>query len=189
MGFFEWKLAPVKIVTAIPEGDCELGTILLEMALKSVRCEYGSNFTTTIHTLENDSGFFQDVFAVFKGSGYTELRDSDGVTFVQSVVGVSILAGVYACFCANSAQKSLYSNYPKVKRRFFEMGPIACFKNFIRSTNCFETEMAKITFVSAPIIGYVWRQECDLICHSEDKLMALTKAMYDTGITIGAYYI
>lgn len=188
MGLFGWMFGSAKISAAIPEGDYELGDILLNMALENVQREFGSNFVS-IRRIENDSGFFQDVFTVFKGPMYTGLRDSDPVSFIQSVASTAMLAGMYAYFCAKIFQKPLYSNYPEVKRRFFEMGPIPCVMNFIRSTHNFDAEMIRISSVLDPMIDYVLRQR-NLSSYCEgDKLMALAKAMYDTGITMGAYYI
>ena len=188
MGLFGWMFGSANLVAATPEGDATLGRALLDNALRAV-CEKGfaKSGISSIITIENDKGFFSDVFNVFNGTMYAELREADPHSFILSVASSSMLGGMYAYFCAKIIQKPLYANYDEVKRRFFDIGPMPCVMNFIqRSWDHNSPE--ELSYMIDTVVDTVLTEDWSFYC-SGDKLKALAKAMYDMGITMGTYFL
>lgn len=188
MGLLGWVFGSANMVVAPVDGDASLYRALNAQALEAVRQKrFAKEGTSQILTIENDKGFFADIFNVFQSSMYVELRDNDPHSFVLSVASSSMLGGMYAYFCAKIVQKPLYANYTEVKRRFFDLGPMPCVMNFIQRSWDHNTP-EELSYMIDTVVDNVLTEEWSTYCFG-DKLRALARAMYDMGITMGTYLL
>ena len=184
MGILAAIFSRATMVPAQACGDCALYQQLQGRAV-SVLDRTGFSTAGSLLTLENDKGFFNDVFRVFCDSMYSELRDSDSRAFLLSVASTSMLGGMYAYFCAKIMQKPLYGDYPEVLSRFKDYGPLPCVMRFIQHSfdhNSPEELSAVIDYVVDGI------EDIDGCCDGE-RLRAVARVMYDTGMTMGTYFL
>ena len=188
MGILGWMFGSANMVSASSQGDAETYQAVRRCAAAAVeRTGFAKNPSGPIVTIENDKGFFDDMFNVFRNPLYASLRDSDPHAFVLSVASSSMLGGMYAYFCAKIIQKPLYANYSEVKRRFFDDGPLPCVMNFIYRSYDHNTP-EELSFMIDSVVQGVITGEPSSYCSGE-KLKALARGMYDMGITMGTYFL
>ena len=184
MGFLSTLFTKAVMVPATPYGDRELCKQLQGRAV-TILNRTGYSTSSVLTALENDKGFFNDIFIVFCDSMYTELKRSDPSAFVLSVASTAMLGGMYAYFCAKIIQKPLYGNYGEVVRRFKDFGPLPCVMQFIQHSvdhNSQEELSEVIDYVVAGI------DDITGACNGE-KLRTVARVMYDAGMTMGAYFL
>ncbi len=188
MGLIGWMFGSANIVAASPVGDASLYLALKKKAGEVIdRESFAKKSLNGIVTIENDKGFFAEVFNVFSNPMYSELQSADPRAFILSVASSSLLGGMYVYFCAKIVQKPLYANYSEVKRRFFESGPLPCVMNFIQRAYDHNSP-EEISFMIDSVVDDVLTEGWTTYC-TENKLRALSRAMYDMGITMGTYFL
>ena len=184
MGFLSALFTKAVMVPATPYGDRELCKQLQGRAV-TILNRTGYSTSSVLTALENDKGFFNDIFIIFCDSMYTELKSSDPRAFILSVASTSMLGGMYAYFCAKIVQKPLYGDYGEVVRRFKEYGPLPCVMQFIQHSfdHNSQEELSEV-------IDHVVDGIDDLCsCCSGERLRSLARVMYDTGMTMGTYFL
>ena len=155
--------------SASPYGDRELCRHLQERAV-AVLNKMGYFASDTLQTLENDKSFFNDIFLVFCDFICSELKKSDKRAFMLSVASTSMLGGMYA-YCAKRLQK----------RYKFRFGP-----SWLLSGRFDKNLQKKLS----EVIDYVIDGIDDIAdaCNGR-KLRTMVRVMYDTGMTIGPYFL
>ncbi len=182
MSFLSALFTRATMVPASPTGDRPLYLKLQSKAVAILNQE-GYTSANGLVTLENDNGFFKDIFTVFCGPAYEELRRSDPRAFVLSVASSSMLGGMYAYFCAKIIQKPLYGDYGEVISRFRDYGPLPCVMRFIRNAFDHKSPEELSAVIDSVVDGISGG------CQEGDGLCALARVMYDTGMTMGTYYL
>lgn len=184
MGFLSALFTKAVMVSASPYGDRELCRHLQRRAI-AVLNKMGYSASDTLQTLKNDNSFFNDIFLVFCDSMYSELKKSDERAFILSVASTSMLGGMYAYFCAKILQRPLYGDYAEVISRFKNYGPLPCVMRFIQHAYDHNSQEEL-----SEIIDYVVDGIDDIAdaCNGE-KLRTVARVMYDTGMTMGTYFL
>ncbi len=184
MGFLAGLFSRANLVPATAYGDRSLCQRLQSRAV-SVLNRTGYTSSNLLQTLENDKGFFNEIFIVFCDPMYAELKLADINAFILSVASTSMLGGMYAYFCAKIVQKPLYGDYDEVVRRFKDYGPLPCVMRFIQHSFDHNSQEELSEVIDYVIAGIDNISEC---CEGE-RLRALARVMYDTGMTMGTYFI
>lgn len=184
MGFLSALFAKTVMVPASPYGDRELCQRLQARAV-TILNRTGYSGASVLHTLENDKGFFNDIFMVFCDPMYSELKAADRSAFFLSVASSSMLGGMYAYFCAKIVQKPLYGDYNEVISRFKNYGPLPCVMRFIHHALDHNSQEELSEVIDYVIDGI---DNIPDTCTGE-KLRTVARVMYDTGMTMGTYFL
>lgn len=184
MGILSALFSRATMIPAPNYGDRILCQQLQSVAV-SVLNRMGYASGNVLQTLENDKGFFNDVFIVFCDPMYSELKCNDWRAFLLSVASTSMLGGMYAYFCAKIIQKPLYGDYDEVVSRFKNYGPLPCVMRFTQHTYDHNSPEELSEVVDSVLDSIDNPKGC---CEGE-KLRALTHVMYDTGMTMGTYFL
>jgi len=184
MGFLSALFTKAVMVSASPYGDRKLCQCLQRRAI-TILNRTGYSTYSVLYTLENDKGFFNDIFLVFCDPMYSGLKDTDERAFLLSVASTSMLGGMYAYFCAKIVQKPLYGDYNEVMSRFKNYGPLPCVMRFIQ--HAFDHNSQEEL---SEVIDYVVEGIDDITASCDgEKLRTVARVMYDMGMTMGTYFL
>ena len=184
MGILSALFSKSTMIPASIYGDRMLCLKLRDRSI-AILNRMGYTSANELQTLENDKGFFNDIFIVFCNPMYADLKISDRRAFLLSVASTSMLGGMYAYFCAKILQKPLYGDYAEVLSRFKNYGPLPCVMRFIHLA-CDHNSEEELSEVIDSIIDAI--DDYDDCCEGE-KLRALAHVMYDTGMTMGTFFL